>query len=54
MPLLGIVCCLGQMLVLPSITWLQLLIWLALGLAIYFLYGIKHSKIRRTHTGIDN
>lgn len=52
-PLLGILVCVGQMLVLPAVTWLQLILWLALGLAIYFLYSIRHSKIRREHTGQD-
>ncbi len=50
-PLLGIVACIAQMLFLPAVTWLQLLFWLLLGLAIYFLYSIRHSKIRKTHTG---
>ncbi len=49
-PLLGIVTCLGQMLFLPAVTWLQLIIWLVVGAIIYFSYGIKHSKIRIEHT----
>jgi APA family basic amino acid/polyamine antiporter len=38
-PILGAVFCLYLMYGLPGITWLRLLIWLAIGLAIYFLYG---------------
>ncbi|HSX11469.1 MAG TPA: amino acid permease [Chlamydiales bacterium] len=53
-PLLGIIACLSQMLMLPAVTWLQLLIWIAIGFVIYFAYGMKHSRIRRTHTGIKN
>jgi APA family basic amino acid/polyamine antiporter len=26
-------------------TWIRLLVWLAIGLAIYFLYSRKHSKL---------
>ena len=38
-PILGAVSCFYLMYGLPLITWLRLLIWLAIGLAIYFLYG---------------
>jgi APA family basic amino acid/polyamine antiporter len=43
--LLGILICLSQMVALPLDTWLRLIVWLALGLAIYFSYGIRHSKL---------
>ena len=45
-PLLGIFCCVGQMFFLPLTTWAQLLIWLFIGLLIYFKFGYKHSKLR--------
>jgi APA family basic amino acid/polyamine antiporter len=38
-PILGAVSCFYLMYGLPLVTWLRLLIWLAIGLAIYFLYG---------------
>jgi len=32
---------------LPLDTWLRLVIWMAVGLAVYFFYGRKHSVLRR-------
>jgi len=46
-PILGILICGYMMAGLPADTWIRLLVWLGLGLAIYFLYGIRHSKIGR-------
>jgi APA family basic amino acid/polyamine antiporter len=46
-PILGILTCLGMMALLPTDTWLRLIIWLAIGLAIYFLYGRKHSVLNK-------
>jgi amino acid transporter len=42
---LGIVVNLIMMLFLPVVTWLRLVIWLAVGLTIYFTYGVRHSTI---------
>lgn len=47
-PILGAAICFLQMLGLPMDTWLRLIVWMAIGFAIYFLYGIKHSKIQNT------
>lgn len=44
-PLLGIGVCATLMAFLPLDTWLRLAIWTALGLAIYFGYSRKHSKL---------
>jgi APA family basic amino acid/polyamine antiporter len=33
------------MLGLPGDTWLRLGIWLIIGLAIYFFYGMRHSRV---------
>jgi basic amino acid/polyamine antiporter, APA family len=35
------------MLGLPSDTWIRLVVWLVIGLAIYFGYGARHSALRR-------
>ena len=45
-PLLGIVCCLGQTLFLPFTTWVQCFVWMMLGFFVYFKYGFKQSKLR--------
>ncbi len=45
---LGILICLAQMIALPGETWLRLLIWLGIGLLIYFGYGFWHSTLGRT------
>jgi APA family basic amino acid/polyamine antiporter len=44
-PVLGILFCLYLMAGLPLDTWLRLVVWLAIGLAIYFAYGRKHSRL---------
>ena len=45
-PILGILFCLLLMAGLPLATWLRLLVWLAVGLTIYFTYGRRHSILR--------
>ena len=44
-PILGIVTCAYLMYNLPSDTWLRLLVWLGLGLVLYFVYGRGHSRV---------
>jgi APA family basic amino acid/polyamine antiporter len=45
-PILGAGICLFQMAALPWETWARLIVWMVLGLVIYFIYGIRKSKIR--------
>jgi APA family basic amino acid/polyamine antiporter len=45
-PILGICFCLFLMLGLGLVTWLRFFGWLAIGLAVYFLYGYKNSRLR--------
>lgn len=44
--LVGAGSCLWVMSGLPFDTWMRLFVWLAIGLVIYFTYGIRHSRIR--------
>ena len=46
-PVAGIGACVYLMLGLPVDTWARLIVWMALGLAIYFLYGKRHSKVQQ-------
>jgi basic amino acid/polyamine antiporter, APA family len=46
-PILGVVFCFILMLSLPLETWIRFFIWLGIGLVIYFLYGVGHSKLGR-------
>jgi APA family basic amino acid/polyamine antiporter len=45
-PILGVILCFVLMLSLPIETWIRFFVWLAIGLSIYFLYSIRHSKLR--------
>ena len=49
-PLLGVFMCVALMLSLPILTWLRFFGWLALGMAIYFVYSIRHSRLQH---GVD-
>jgi basic amino acid/polyamine antiporter, APA family len=49
-PIIGVILCFALMLSLPVLTWIRFVVWLAIGLLIYFLYSVRHSKLRR---GID-
>src|SRR5205814_2298836 len=44
---LGILVNVTMMLFLPVETWLRLVIWLVIGLVIYFTYGYWHSALRK-------
>ena len=44
-PALGLLSCVALMLSLPAGTWIRLVVWTGLGLAIYALYGRRHSRL---------
>jgi APA family basic amino acid/polyamine antiporter len=43
-PILGILVCFGMMAFLPRDTWIRLIVWMIIGLVIYFTYGKSHAK----------
>jgi APA family basic amino acid/polyamine antiporter len=45
LPIVSAVCCVGLMASLATETWLRFLIWLVIGLVIYFLYGRTHARL---------
>jgi len=46
-PLAGMLCCFYMMAEMGFKNWIFFLIWLVIGLFIYFVYGFKNSKLRR-------
>jgi APA family basic amino acid/polyamine antiporter len=44
-PIAGILICLALMYSLPNESWARLVVWMALGVVIYFVYGKKNSKL---------
>ncbi len=49
-PVLGLLSCFYLMTELGYINWLRFLIWLVIGLVIYFTYGYKHSVLGKEKT----
>jgi APA family basic amino acid/polyamine antiporter len=47
LPVLSVLVCLLLMASLPRATWERLVIWMALGLVLYMLYGRTHSRLRQ-------
>jgi len=46
-PIAGIAVCFYLMYSLPSESWFRLIIWMAIGVAIYFIYGKNKSKLNK-------
>jgi basic amino acid/polyamine antiporter, APA family len=43
----GALACIAMILALPGDSWIRLIVWTAIGLAIYGLYGYRASRLRR-------
>jgi len=50
-PLLAVVSCGILMAFLPLITWMRFVLWQVAGVALYFLYGRQHSRLRAVPSG---
>ena len=50
---LGVLSCGYLMYKLPADTWARLIVWLAIGLVIYFAYGCRHSKLQNRNPRRD-
>lgn len=44
-PIMGVLSCLYLMIEIPAVSWKWFFVWMGLGLAIYFLYGRKNSRL---------
>lgn len=44
-PVLGMLSCGGLMIFLPALTWLRFVVWLVIGLIVYFTYSINNSNL---------
>ncbi|MCQ8277755.1 amino acid permease [Acetobacteraceae bacterium KSS8] len=45
-PVLGVLSCAAIMASLDGLTWIRLVVWLLIGLAVYFGYGRHHSRVQ--------
>jgi APA family basic amino acid/polyamine antiporter len=46
-PLLGVCACVFLVTGLPAITWVRFIIWLLVGLVVYFAYSMRHSVLHK-------
>src|SRR5207253_5265291 len=51
LPLVSAAFCIYLMINVPLLTWVRFGLWLAIGVSVDFLYGVRHSRVRRL--GLD-
>ncbi|WP_339654352.1 amino acid permease [uncultured Maribacter sp.] len=44
---LCVLICLGLMLALPYVTWVRFVMWMVIGVVVYFAFGYRHSRLNR-------
>lgn len=49
-PIMGVLTCSYLMIEIPLVSWKWFLVWMGLGLLIYFLYGYRNSKLAKNKT----
>ncbi|BBZ06746.1 amino acid permease [Mycolicibacterium doricum] len=55
LPIAAIIACVWLMLNLTGLTWIRFLVWMAIGVVVYVLYGRRHSLLgRRERAANDN
>lgn len=47
-PIMGVLTCSYLMVEIPLVSWKWFLVWMVLGLVVYFLYGYRHSGLAKT------
>jgi basic amino acid/polyamine antiporter, APA family len=52
-PILGILSAIYLMTNLERITWIVMILWLLIGLVIYFTYSVKHSKVQAMPVAVE-
>jgi len=46
-PIMGVLTSIGVMATLPPDTWIRLIVWMGVGILIYFTYSVRHSRLNQ-------
>jgi len=53
LPIAAIVACVWLMLNLTALTWIRFVVWMAIGMVVYFAYGRRHSALAQRESAIS-